>query len=71
LKIDPSSQNVLPGRTGMHEKRISAAVLTQVNILRGEALGASQKCARIPPSRAGGMNGLPSPPGERVRVRGK
>jgi hypothetical protein len=29
------------------------------------------KCARIPPSSAGGMNGLPSPLGERVRVRGK
>jgi hypothetical protein len=28
------------------------------------------KCARIPPSFAGGMNGLPSPLGERVRVRG-
>jgi len=29
------------------------------------------KYARIPPSSAGGMNGLPSPLGERVRVRGK
>jgi hypothetical protein len=29
------------------------------------------KYSRIPPSSAGGMNGLPSPIGERVRVRGK
>jgi len=29
------------------------------------------KYARIPPSSAGGMNGFPTPRGERVRVRGK
>jgi hypothetical protein len=44
-------------------------ILMNAKVKRNDFLS---KCARIPPSFAGGMNGLPSPlGGERVRVRGK